>query len=429
MQDRAGVNTGPRSTRSCGRRIVQGISTLLALASLSSPLDAGATTGWLEREQLTGDWGGWRSRLADRGLVAGARYTAGFWSNVSGGLQTGTLYEGFAQWWLESDLEAVFGWRGASFQIDWYSYHGGQPTSDRVGAFPTQTVSGWETSTSVRFHEILLRQSFADGRFVLKAGQLAADRDFFVSEQAGELLNGSFGFFGLGRARMVSPFYPLAAPGAYFLGRSRDSRWEARVGVYTADPGEDLPGNFGFGWSFDNGAFLIGELRTRQSPFGRPGSYAIGVSGTTAELDVFGTGMPVEGAYGFYALIDQPLWGATDGRPGLGLFLRAYGTPQGDRSPTSWYVDAGLRVPRPLPGRSRDVLAVGFAYLALSDDFVDGLLADGLEASRRETLLELTYRCQATGWLTLQPNLQLFFDPTFSRNDAVVIGLRAVIEL
>lgn len=49
--------------------------------------------------------------------------------------------------------------------------------------------------------------------------------------------------------------------------------------------------------------------------------------------------------------------------------------------------------------------------------------------SRRQSVLEVTYRFQATGWLTLQPNLQLFFDPHFSRRDATVIGLRAVIEL
>jgi hypothetical protein len=34
-----------------------------------------------------------------------------------------------------------------------------------------------------------------------------------------------------------------------------------------------------------------------------------------------------------------------------------------------------------------------------------------------------------TGWLTLQPDVQLFFDPQRGRRDALAIGLRAVIEL
>ena len=73
----------------------------------------------------------------------------------------------------------------------------------------------------------------------MNAGQLAADTDFFVSENAEALLNGTFGFLGLGRATEIAPFYPLAAPGAYFRARTADSRWEAHVGVYTADTGVD----------------------------------------------------------------------------------------------------------------------------------------------------------------------------------------------
>lgn len=48
--------------------------------------------------------------------------------------------------------------------------------------------------------------------------------------------------------------------------------------------------------------------------------------------------------------------------------------------------------------------------------------------SRRESVLELTYRFQVTGWLPLQSAVQFFFDPHFSRRDATVIRRRAVIE-
>jgi len=64
------------------------------------PVEDFSELGWLERTHLTGDWGRPRTTLADHGVVLGARYTAGFWSNVRGGFQTGTRYEGFVQWWL-----------------------------------------------------------------------------------------------------------------------------------------------------------------------------------------------------------------------------------------------------------------------------------------------------------------------------------------
>ncbi|MDJ0848962.1 MAG: carbohydrate porin [Myxococcota bacterium] len=403
--------------------------TLPLVAPQNAWAEPGPESGWLQRSHLTGGWGGARQALADRGVTADARYTAGFWSNVRGGLDTGTRYEGFAEWWLHAELEPLVGWKGGSFDINWYSYHGGQPSEDLVGNFITQTVSGWEAATAVRFYEILLRQTWGDGRFVVKAGQLAADTDFFVSTHAAQLLNGAFGFLGLGRSRDIAPFYPLAAPGAYFRARSEDGRWEAHAGVYTADPGSDEESNFGFDWSFDNGAFMLGELRARRAPFGLPGAYAFGVVGTTAELEDFRSGGTVDGTWGLYAVIDQLLVEQTPKRPGVGVFLRGYGAPQEDRSTANWYVDCGVVVTRPFPGRDDDLFGLGFVHLRLSDDFVAERRARGETATRRERVLEVTYRLQVTGWLSLQPDIQFIFSPAFSDRDATVVGLRAVIQL
>jgi porin len=248
-----------------------------------------------------------------------------------------------------------------------------------------------------------------------------------VSESADALLNGTFGFLGLGRSREIAPFYPLAAPGAYFRARTGE-RWEVQAGIYSADPGPDESSNIGFDWSFQNGAFFIGELRTRRSPFGRPGSYAVGAVGTTADVDGFEDEGTKSGGYGFYALIDQLVLAETPDRPGLGVFARGYGAPQSDRSLMHWYVDFGFKLTRPLHGRAQDFLSLGFAYARFSDDYVASLRAAGVNVSRRDSILELTYLVQVTGWLTLQPDLQFFFDPHFSRRDATVLGLRAVIE-
>jgi len=413
-----------------GKLLGTAIATALGLlaASASSAEPAGQP-GWLERRHLTGDWGGLRETLADRGLVPAARYTAGFWSNVRGGLQKGTRYEGFAEWSLEADLDRLVGWRGGGFHTSWYSYHGGQPSEDLVGPFGTQTISGNETARSVRFYEIHVQQTWGDDRFLLKAGQLAADSDFFVSASADTLLNGTFGFLGLGRGTAIAPFYPLAAPGAYFRARTVDARWEAHVGVYTADIGEDERSNFGFDWGFDNGAIFVGEIRARRRPFGRPGTYTVGAIGTTAELEDFESGETVNNEYGLYASIDQLLVEQTPARPGLGLFVRGYGSPQEDQSLVHWYVDIGLKLTRPFRSRAEDVLSLGFAYLHLADPYIDSERARGENVSRRESVLELTYRFQVTGSLSVQPDVQFVFDPHFSRRDATVIGLRAVIDL
>lgn len=388
---------------------------------------ARADGGSKERTLLTGDWGGARTTLAAHGVDVFARYTAGFWSNVQGGLDTGTRYEGFAQWGVEADLERLVRWKGGGFAINWYSYHGGQPSTDLVGLFGTQYLSGWETVDSVRFFEIYLQQTWANGRFHLKAGQLSADTDFFTSEHTRDLLNASFGFLGLGR--FDAPFFPLAAPGLYGRAQTPDGRWEVHAGIYTADIGPDDEDNFGFGYSFDDGASVLAELRARRRPFGRQGFYGFGLVMTSARFEDYESGDEKRGAYGFFGFVDQTVVAADGGRPEVGVFLRAYGTPLVARTETNWYVDAGVRVAGPWPGRSSDVLALGFAYLRFSDAYVDASRASGLAVSRRESLLELTYGCAVTPWLWIQPNLQLAFDPHFGRRDATVVGLRVVIEL
>jgi len=400
-----------------------------------APAEPAAHPGWLERSgllersSLTGSWGGWREKLAERGVFPGARYTTGFWSNLRGGFETGIRYEGFAEWWVALDLEELARWKGGSFEINWYSYHGGQPSDELVGLFATQTVSGHETARSVRFYEILLRQTWAEGRFVVEIGQLAADTDFFLVENADSLINGTFGFLGLGRQSAVAPFYPLAAPGVYFQASTPQGHWSARVGVYVAGPGVDESSNFGFGYRFGDGVVLLGELQARRSPFGLPGVYALGVIGTTAEVADYEKGGTVEGGVGLFASIDQTLLEHRPDRPGLGAFARSYGAPHEDRSQIHWYLDFGLKLTRPLPGRPRDVLSLGFAYLNFSDDYVASLRAGGENVSRQESVLELTYRVQMTPWLRIQPDLQFVFDPQRSRRDAIVFGLRAVIEL
>jgi len=401
---------------------------LTGLMVLTQDAAAGAAEGLRDRPQLTGNWGGARTRLADLGIDPYASYTAGFWSNLRGGFATGVRYEGFAQWGVDANLETLAGWRGARFHIGWNSYHGGQPSTELVGQFSMAFIYGSEAEVSVRFYDIYVEQELLGGRVQLKVGQLAADDDFFVSRYSDALLNGTFGGFGLGREEQIAPFYPLAAPGAYVLVRPAE-QWFARVGVYTADPGEDVTSNIGFDWSFDEGASFLAEVGTQQSPFGYPGSYTLGAFGTTTTGSDFERGGTVDGAYGLFGMIDQALAVDLEGAPTLGAFVRGQFGAQEDRSIVRWYVDGGLKLFGPLPGRDADVLSLGVGFDKFGRDYVSRQRSEGENVSEYQLSVEFTYRAQVTGWLTLQPDLQLFFDPHFSRRDAIVFGLQAVVEL
>lgn len=381
---------------------------------------------WREREQLTGDWGGLRTRLEERGIEPWAEYTTGFWSNLDGGFDTGVRYEGFARWGFDADLGPLSGssiWADTSFHIDWISYHGGQPSVDLVGAFPIDSVSGWEAEEFVRFYEMYLEQELFDGALLIDVGQLVADNDFFVAHTASNFLNASFGNF-----VSVGPVYPVAAPGVYARIRPGDG-WVVRAGAYTADPGDDESSNFGFDWkiSSDAGATLYGEVAMQRRPLGLPGTYTVGAIGDTSEFLDFESGGTADGVYQLHAMIDQALVLDANGQPRLAGFVRAAFAPQDDRVRARYHVDGGLVLFGPLPGRERDVLGVACSFLDFANDYVRSQRAAGQRVSRHETVLELTYRAQVTGWLTVQPDLQVLLDPHFSRSDAVVLGFDAVI--
>ena len=154
----------------------------------------------------------------------------------------------------------------------------------------------------------------------------------------------------------------------------------------------------------------------------------MGGGGTNRKVRGF-EGETVGGGYGLYGMINQALTMSRDGQSKLGAFLRAQFGPQEDRSILRWYLDGGLKAASPLPGRNRDVISVAFAFLKFGQDYISASRSAGENVSKSQLLFEFTYRAQITEWLTLQPDVQLYLDPHFSRRDAVVLALQALVEL
>ncbi len=375
--------------------------------------------------RLTGDWGGARNTLENRGVAPFAEYVSGVWSNLRGGFDTGTRYEGLALWGADVDLEKLAGWERTSFHIDWFSYHGGQPSSDLIGSLGPNSVSEWEADDAVRFYNIYLRREFLDGALLVKAGQLAADDDFFLSSFADTLLNGAFDDFSSAREQQLAPFYPLAGPGVYLLARGSE-RWSARAGLYTADPGMEESSNIGLEWHLDEGVAFYGQLDLHLEPASMPGTYSIGMGITTARLRDF-DGQDTDDAWSVHVLVDQALALNPQNDPAVGVFLRAGFSPTDDRVIVRRYLNVGVSVFGPIRRRDADILTAGVAYTDVSHAYVDSLRAAGEKVSGHETVIELSYRAAITDWLSLQADLQFFIDPHLGRRDALVFGLQAQI--
>ncbi len=429
--------------------------------------------GLFEREALTGNWGGLRSRLSDAGVQLGFNYIGETLGNLAGGVRHGWIYEGRFELVLDVDLEKAIGWSGARFHTNAYQIHGRGLTADRTGNL--LTASGIEATRATRLYTLWLEQNLFEDRLSLRAGQLAADDEFITSQYAATFVNSTFGWPAITALDLPNggPAYPLATPGF----RVRVSPTEALSlsgAVFNGDPAGRGDGNpqdrnaSGTSFRLNDDVFAIVELayarnqKPSEASSGLPGTFKLGgwyhsgrfpdqrfdVSGLSL-ADPASSGDPARRGsnFGVYAVIDQMVWRRPDTEDqGLGVFARIAGSPS-DRNLVSFYADGGINYKGLVPSREADVLGVAFGYARLSGDArrldrdAAAFAGTGLPVRDFEAVLEVTYQAQITPWLTVQPDLQYVFHPgggganpadpsgASTIHDAFIAGVRAALRL
>jgi porin len=425
--------------------------------------------GIWERENLTGNWGGARTALKEKGVEFGINYIGETLSVLSGGLRRGTTYEGRLDAVIESDLEKLVGWTGAKTHVRAFQIHnGGNNAADYVGSIADP--SNIDAVATTRLFTLWFQQEFGKVASV-RIGQLAADDEFLVSNTAGGLINGTFGWAAVMSANLPSggPAYPLATPGVRLQINPTDTV-SILAGVFSGDPAgsncNDNPqicNKHGTTFSFSGGSFWLGEVQYQvnqdKDAKGLAAAYKLGVwyhtgdrfadqrfgvdtTGAVVTLASTPTPDPLNhrGDWGVYGVIDQMLWRSDSGS--ASVFLRG-GLAPSDRNLVSWYIDGGVGLKGLIPGRADDTLTFGIAHSHISLDAAaldqDTLLLSGPPYPIRsaETVFELSYIAQIAPWWTIQPDIQYIVrpggnvpdpnDPTRTVGNAFVIGGRTTI--
>jgi porin len=377
----------------------------------------------LERQTLTGDWNGVRPALSSHGIDLYLTYTATLWGNAAGGHETGARWNGYLDFGVEFDLSKLGAWDGLGIHADFHWWQGGRPTGELIGGVRAMALSGWEAAATLRVYNLYLRQALADGRVVLKLGQLAADTDFMVSRYGGVFLNAGFGDLPSQNLNLDAPVYPLAAPGLVVQG-SPTSWLTTRFGAYTGDAGDDVAGNHGFGWEIGTnagGSFFTEIAAARAGKLA--GRYTLGGIFDTGGSAQFGTREERRSHYELYMMVDQALIEDDKGKPVLAAFARLGGSPQDARNVVSVNADAGLTWFGPIPSRADDVLGLAVSLFRFTGDFQRQSRAT---FGPGETVLEVTYQVAIAPWLVVQPDAQFFFDPAFSARNAQALGIELV---
>ncbi len=433
----------------------------------SAPPPAHSGDFW-QRDALIGNLGGSRSALEDAGVLIGADSIDEVLGNVAGGVRHGAIYEGRLELLATIDLEKTLAWPNATFHVNAYQIRGRGLSANDLGN-NLLVASNIEATRSTRLFDLWLEQVLWNGALAVRAGQIAADDEFYISQYAANFINSTFGWPAILAVDLPSggPAYPLATPGVRVKLAASD-QLSLQAAVFNGDPAGPGKGDpqrrdaSGTAFRIGDGAFAIAEASLARNQAkdagGLPAAYKLGGwfhSGSFADqrFDTAGqslaapasTGNPARHPhdYGLYLVLDQAVWRKPDAaNRGVGVFLRLAWAPP-DRNLIALYGDAGINVKGLFPGRDDDVLGLGVAAAKISDRAravdADARRFTGVAAPIRdgEAALEATYRFQVTPWWAVQPDLQFIFHPggnaalpdhgTRAIPNAAVLGLRSSI--
>jgi porin len=429
---------------------------------------AGEAYGFWDRDALSGNWGGLRDTLADRGVTLGLQEQSEVWGNLSGGLNRGAVYDGLTTASVKLDLAKLAGWTGGTLFVSGYQIHGRGPTPNLVGSL--QAVSGTEAARSTKLYALWIEQSLPDDRLSIRVGQEGVNDEFMISKLATVFLNSSFGFPSPLAFDLPSggPNFPLAAPMVRV--RLRPSKaFTLMAAVFDGDPAgpgtgdPQLRDRSGTAFRLHDHALAFMEMgysAGSEGEDGLPGTYKLGVLHHAGRfndprLDTTGrsladpasNGIPLQhhGDTAVYGMMDQMVWrpeGSAD--RGVGVFAMAMGLP-GDRNLSDFFLAGGITWTGPFAGQEGDVLGLGFGVMRLSNavrafgaDTV-AFTGSGNPYRASETFVELTYQYQVAPWWMLQPDVQYIINPgaglpsplngnrAVPLRNALTMGLRATV--
>ncbi|WP_244646990.1 MULTISPECIES: carbohydrate porin [Pseudomonas] len=426
-----------------------------ALSLAGSVHAAGAFTE--ESPWMTGDWGGARTELLEKGYDFSLEYVGEVGSNLDGGYNDDTTARYSDQFALgvKMDLEKILGWKDAEFKLAITERSGRNISNDRIGDPRAGTLSSsqevWGRGQTWRLTQMWYKQGYFDDKLNVKIGRFGPGEDFnsfpcdfqnlaFCGSQVGNWVGNIWYNWPVSQWALRIKYN--ITPEVY-----------AQVGVFEQNPSYLETGNgFKLSGSGTKGMILPVELVWTPKLNDLPGEYRLGYYYSTAKADdVYedgnGQAAAVSGAsykshsskHGAWIVAQQQLT-SHNGSAARGLSIFANATVHDkDTNFVDNYQQIGLTYMGPFDARPKDDIGVGIARIHVNDDvrknrrLVNDLnnIEDYdnpsyLPIQDTEYNAEIYYGFHVTNWLTVRPNVQYIKHPggVNQVDDALVAGLK-----
>ena len=402
---------------------------LLMLGTACSALagEPEADGGWPSWEQATGNWGGARTSLEEKGLTLELGFTAIWQANHRGGAKSHPQGKCAASWDAAATLDtgAMGLWPGGTLFVSFEGSSGKGIDGPYVGSFFGANCDAGSTGDRwSQFSEYWYQQDVGEGLVSFKVGKIDATGDFdanaFANDECCQFLNGAlvnnpvipFPDYALGGSVFVRP------GGGFYVGAGA---YDANAEGWTSGRRTALEG--------DSDWFVIAEAGIEVGiPTGGettlPGTYRVGAWHDPLRYEDLRTGEERKGQSGAYVSVDQMVYKESanpDDTQGLGLFAR-YGYAPDHYSEVEHFCSCGLCYQGLVAGRDDDVLGIGFARGRVGSPTRDAV------RHAAESVVECFYNIAVGGGAALTLDVQYIHHPGADAASAFVPGLRLQVD-
>jgi porin len=388
---------------------------------------------WLERDTLTGDWGGGRTWLGSHGITLKPRLTQFVQGMTAGEGDHGFEYGAKLDLLLKADFSKLGLWDGFSMTVH-LEYNFGKSVNGRGGTIaPVNTalvVPGMEGGDAFDLSSVYLGQRFGDS-FALLVGKINT-----IDLGSRRAFAGGAGIDSFWNLFLAAPPTGVLPPAILGLLLSAKADF-ASFGFWIYDP-LSATNKTGFEAPFSEGVTFrgtvdfpvtIGGLRGRQ---GIVALYSTqdGTSLETPDDPLIPQPGPVPVAiqsarYFFAYTFDQQLYQSkSNPKEGVGIFGQ-FGISDGNPNKLYWSTLVGVGGTGLIPSRSIDNWGAGFYYVSLSPYLKQSIAP--LLTIRDEMGFEFFYNFAVTPWFVLGADLQIIV-PSIATTNAVFPGLRGMIR-
>ncbi len=379
---------------------------------------------------LLGDWGGERTRLANRGIAFSFLYVDDTLSDTRRDVANWSRVRGT----LDIDLGKAEIVRGLRFHIT-AMWQAGSNLGTQLGAIANP--SSLASINLFRLDSWWFEKELSRQRLFIRAGQFSGLDSYGVQPYGDSFINEPLGYaMGNLIPATYEPFSPAGTP-AFEVRYVPAKRVYVKSAIFSGNRNPLHDDETGTHFKFKDAPVIAAEVGYLVRPGLRPadggyaGLYTFGATINTGPFANIVSGQRTRTNYLLYFTANQQVYcSRTHGNRRMDVTATFDWTPE-DISKTFSQLTGGLRYHGLLRHREHDTVSVGFVHSRISGVLNRSLSQAGLAPFGAEKLLELNYSLRLNRWLTFQPVFQYYFDTGADprrRNNAVA-GFRTMFVL